>query len=78
MYNARNQIVLICIYNAGDQMKKEIRVYKMHQTRKTCNLWDIKNKCYSNISFVQFQAKSGYQILIIDHNGRDITAEVLK
>ena len=60
-------------------MRKQMRVYKKHATRKFQQFWDVKHKTYSCLSYVQFEAKSPhFQVLVIDSEGRDITEETLK
>lgn len=60
-------------------MRKQIRVYKKHAKRMIQEFWDVKHKCYSCLSYVQFEAKNPhFNVLVIDTNGRDITEATLK
>lgn len=50
----------------------------MHPTRKVQQFWDLKHKCYSCLSYVQFEAKSpAFDVIVIDDKGCDITAVAL-
>ena len=55
------------------------RTYQVQDNRiQNQQLWDVKHKCHSPLSFVQFCMKNpSYQITIIDEKSNDITASFL-
>lgn len=70
--------VILDLQTKAVKMKMK-RTYQVQANRiQTQQLWDVKHKCHSPLSFVQFCMKNpSYQITIIDEKKNDITASFL-